>query len=54
MRREQNVPLSRQAGGIEMEHWSEIDAVKLRFQSLVSARKLPSENAFNMVLRRLR
>lgn len=37
MRREQNVSLSRQAGDIEMEHRSEIDAVNLRFQSLVSA-----------------
>ncbi|MDF0601148.1 tyrosine-type recombinase/integrase [Psychromarinibacter sp. C21-152] len=53
MRREHKVPLSRQAFSIVMENWSAIDDVELVFPSLISNRKLISENAFNTVLRRL-
>ncbi|WP_296763547.1 integrase arm-type DNA-binding domain-containing protein [Sediminimonas sp.] len=53
MRREHKVPLSRQAYDIVMENWSEIKGVELLFPSLISNRKLVSENAFNTVLRRL-
>ena len=53
MRREHKVPLSRQAYEIVMDNWSEIKGVDLLFPSLISNRKLISENAFNTVLRRL-
>ena len=53
MRREHQVPLSRQAYEIVLENWSEIKGVELLFPSLQSNRKLLSENAFNTVLRRL-
>lgn len=53
MRREHQVPLSRQAYEIVMENWSEIKGVELLFPSLQSNRKQLSENAFNTVLRRL-
>jgi len=53
MRREHKVPLSRQVYEIVVENWSENDAITLIFPSLVSTRKLLSENAFNTVLRRL-
>ena len=53
MRREHKVPLSRQAYEIVLENWSEIKGVELLFPSLLSNRKLLSENAFNTVLRRL-
>ncbi len=53
MRREHKVPLSRQAYEIVLENWSEIKGVELLFPSLISNRKLVSENAFNTVLRRL-
>ncbi|WP_421702340.1 tyrosine-type recombinase/integrase [Aliiroseovarius sp.] len=53
MRREHKVPLSDQAFEIVMENWSEIKGVELLFPSLISNRKLVSENAFNTVLRRL-
>ena len=53
MRREHKVPLSRQAYEIVMDNWSEIRGVELLFPSLISNRKLISENAFNSVLRRL-
>lgn len=53
MRREHKVPLSRQAYDIVLENWSEINGVELLFPSLISNRKLVSENAFNTVLRRL-
>ena len=53
MRREHKVPLSRQAYDIVMENWSEIKGVELLFPSLISNRKLVSENAFNTVLRRI-
>lgn len=53
MRREHKIPLSRQAFEIVMENWSEIKGVELVFPSLISNRKLISENAFNTVLRRL-
>jgi integrase len=53
MRREHKVPLSRQAFEIVMDNWSEIKGVDLLFPSLISNRKLISENAFNTVLRRL-
>ncbi len=53
MRREHRVPLSRQAYEIVMETWSEIEEVELLFPSLISNRKLISENGFNTVLRRL-
>ena len=53
MRREHKIPLSHQAFDIVMENWSEIKGVELLFPSLISNRKLLSENAFNTVLRRL-
>ena len=53
MRREHKVPLSRQAYEIVIENWSETKGVELLFPSLISNRKLVSENAFNTVLRRL-
>ena len=53
MRRELKIPLSSQAFNIVMENWSEIKGVELLFPSLISNRKLLSENAFNTVLRRL-
>lgn len=53
MRREHKIPLSNQAFDIVMENWSEIKGVELLFPSLISNRKLLSENAFNTVLRRL-
>ncbi|WP_338023246.1 site-specific integrase [Aliiroseovarius subalbicans] len=53
MRREHKVPLSDQAFEIVMENWSEIKGVELLFPSLISNRKLVSENAFNTDLRRL-
>ena len=53
MRREHKVPLSRQAYEIVLENWSDIKGVELLFPSLISNRKLVSENAFNTVLRRL-
>ena len=53
MRREHQVPLSRQAYEIVLENCSEIKGVELLFPSLQSNRKLLSENAFNTVLRRL-
>ena len=53
MRREHKIPLSRQAYEIVMDNWSEIKGVELLFPSLISNRKLISENAFNSVLRRL-
>ena len=53
MRREHVIPLSRQAFEIVTNNWSEIDGVDLIFPSLISNRKLLSENAFNTVLRRL-
>jgi len=53
MRREHKVPLSRQAYDIVLENWTEITGVELLFPSLISNRKLVSENAFNTVLRRL-
>jgi len=53
MRREHKIPLSRQALKIVTNNWSEIEGVELVFPSLISNRKLLSENAFNTVLRRL-
>ncbi|MEM1428147.1 MAG: integrase arm-type DNA-binding domain-containing protein [Pseudomonadota bacterium] len=53
MRREHKVPLSRQAYEIDLENWSEIEDVELLFPSLISHRKLISENGFKTVLRRL-
>lgn len=53
MRREHVVPLSRQAFEIIMDNWPEAEAVELIFPSLISGKKLLSENAFNTVLRRL-
>ncbi len=53
MRREHVVPLSRQAYEIVLENWTDIKGVELLFPSLISNRKLISENAFNTVLRRL-
>lgn len=53
MRREHKIPLSRQALEIVTSNWSEIEGVELVFPSLISNRKLLSENAFNTVLRRL-
>lgn len=53
MRREHTIPLSRQAFEIVTNNWSEVDGVELIFPSLISNRKLLSENAFNTVLRRL-
>ena len=52
MRRAHQVPLSRQAFELVMEHWPEGD-YELIFPSLNSKRKWLSENAFNTVLRRL-
>jgi integrase len=53
MRRAHKIPLSRQALEIVTNNWSEIEGVELVFPSLISNRKLLSENAFNTVLRRL-
>ncbi len=53
MRREHKVPLSKQAYQLVMDNWSEIEEITLIFPSLVSTRKLLSENAFNTVLRRI-
>lgn len=53
IRREHKIPLSRQAYDIVLENWSEIKGVELLFPSLISNRKLISENGFNTVLRRL-
>lgn len=53
MRREHKIPLSRQALEIVTNNWPEIAGVELIFPSLISNRKLLSENAFNTVLRRL-
>ncbi|MCB1463114.1 MAG: tyrosine-type recombinase/integrase [Nitratireductor sp.] len=53
MRREHQVPLSRQAMEIVQAYWPAIDGVELLFPSLVSNRKWLSENAFNSALRRM-
>lgn len=53
MRREHQVPLSRQAVEIVKAYWPAIDGVELLFPSLVSNRKWLSENAFNSALRRM-
>jgi integrase len=53
MRREHQVPLSRQAMEIVKAQWPAIDGVELLFPSLVSSRKWLSENAFNSALRRM-
>ena len=53
MRREHQVPLSRQAMEIVKAYWPAIDGVELLFPSLVSNRKWLSENAFNSALRRM-
>ena len=53
MRREHNVPLSKQAMAIVEANWPTIDGVELLFPSLVSNRKWLSENAFNFALRRM-
>lgn len=53
MRREHQVPLSRQAMAIVEANWPAIDEVELLFPSLVSNRKWLSENAFNSALRRM-
>ncbi|HRY07193.1 MAG TPA: site-specific integrase [Hyphomicrobiaceae bacterium] len=53
MRRDHVVSLSRQAFDIVIDNWSESGAIELLFPSLISGKKMLSENAFNTVLRRL-
>lgn len=53
MRREHIVPLCEQAQEIAEANWPQIDDVELLFPSLISNRKLLSENAFNSAIRRM-